>query len=81
VPRPVDHEAIHPRDVVLVNQRGQVFYALVRGRRGTGYAVEPNGARGARPTVVRAGEIVDHWVHAERTEPVPDGQLALEDLA
>jgi hypothetical protein len=80
VPRPVDHEAIHPRDVVLVNQRGLVFYALVKGRRGTGYAVEPAG-RGARPTVARAGEIVDHWVHAERADAIADGQLALEDLA
>jgi hypothetical protein len=80
MPRKVDLDAIHPRDVVLVNRRGQVFYALVKGRRGSGYAVEPN-ARGERPTVVRAGEIVDHWVHAERAEPVPDGQLVLEDLA
>jgi hypothetical protein len=80
VRRAVDLETIHPRDVVLVNQRGQVFYALVKGRRGSGYAVEPHD-RGARPTIVRASEIVDHWVHAERTEPVPDGQLALEDLA
>jgi hypothetical protein len=79
VPRPVDHDAIHPRDVVLVNQRGQVFYALVKGRRGSGYAVEAAG-RGARPTVVRASEIADHWVHAERAEAVPEGQLVLEDL-
>ena len=79
--RPVDHEAIHPRDVVLVNQRGQLFYALVKGRRGSGYAVEPAGGRGSRPTIARAGEIVDHWVHAERAEAVAEGQLALPDLA
>ena len=60
--------------------RGQVFYALVKGRRGSGYAVEPAG-RGARPTVVRASEIADHWVHAERADAVPEGQLVLEDLS
>jgi hypothetical protein len=36
--------------------------------------------RTTRASIVRAGEIVDHWVHTERAEPIADDQLALEGL-
>ena len=73
----VDLAAIHPNDVVLVSQRGRAFYATVRGRGVGGLVIEPHD-RSVRARRASPAEVVDHWVHAERTETRPDGQLALE---
>jgi hypothetical protein len=77
---PVDIDAIHPRDVVLVSQRGRTFYATVRGRGVGGLVVEPHD-RTVRAHRAAPAEVVDHWVHAERAEPALEGQLALEGLS
>ena len=75
----IDLAAIHPNDVVLVSQRGRAYYATVRGRGIGGLVIEPHD-RAVRARRCTAAEITDHWVHAERAEPVVDGQLALEGL-
>jgi hypothetical protein len=64
---------------VLVSQRGRTFYATVRGRGVGGLVIEPHD-RTVRARRAAPGEVVDHWVHAERAEAGPDGQLALEGL-
>ena len=76
----VDLALIHPNDVVLVSQRGRAFYATVRGRGIGGLVIEPHD-RSVRARRCVPAEITDHWVHAERAEPVVDGQLALEGLS
>jgi hypothetical protein len=78
--RPVDTSAIQPADIVRVQQGGRVFHATVRGRGVGGFAIEPHD-RAIRARRAAASEIIDHWMHADRVDIAPDGQLTLEDLA
>jgi hypothetical protein len=78
-PRPVDISAIRPTDIVRVQQSGRVFHATVRGRGVGGFAIEPHD-RAVRSRRAAPAEIVDHWIHAGRTQVAPDGQLSLGDL-
>jgi hypothetical protein len=79
MPRPVDLDAIRPQDVVLVSTGGRVFHATVSGRGVGGFSIEPHD-RTVRARHARPGELVDHWLHAERAQAIPDGQLSLEEL-
>jgi hypothetical protein len=73
---------IQPGDLVLVNRRGRLFYAKVRG-------LGPTGGLNLDPLDKRIGwhsaaarELVDHWSHA-RAAPADGaaaGQLSLDDL-
>src|SRR4051812_21829604 len=76
----VDIDTIHPSDVVLVQQGGRVFHATIRGRGVGGFVIEPHD-RAVRARRAAASEIIDHWMHADRVDIAPDGQLTLEDLA
>ena len=78
--RPVDVSAIQPTDIVRVQQAGRVFHATVRGRGVGAFAIEPHD-RTLRTRRAAPGEIIDHWVHASRTQLTAEGQLTIEDLA
>ena len=69
--------AIHPDDIVLVNKRGRVFHAKVRGvAAGGGFEVAPI-ERGISYRHVKASEITEHWARskAKRDDRPPDEQL------
>jgi hypothetical protein len=72
---------IAPGDIVLVNKRGRLFHALVKGTATGGeLTIEPLDKRVSyRHATPR--EVADHWQHRERREPgqPADGQLALLD--
>lgn len=76
--------AINPGDIVLVNKRGRIFHAKVRGAAaGGGFDVAPI-ERGITYRHVKAGEITDHWPHAAATRRAgrpPPGQISFDDLA
>ncbi len=71
-------------DIVLVNRRGRIFHALVRGQAQTGeLQLEPLDKRITYRSAT-AREVVSHWSRQGRPEP-RDGrgsaaQLSLEDL-
>ncbi len=74
---------IHPGDIVLVNKRGRIFHATVRGvAAGGGFDVAPV-ERGITYRHVKAVEISDHWQHARtrREERPPPDQISFDDLA
>jgi len=77
--RVVDLSQVQPRDVVLVSQRGRVFHATVQGAEVGGLVVAPHDPT-VRARSVRPGEIIDHWVHADRAEPMTAAQLAIDGL-
>lgn len=71
---------IAPGDLVRCSQSGRVFHAVVREVRGERLAVSP-----VEKTVmirsVRIDEVVDHWAHQPKPEPVvAPGQRTLADL-
>ncbi|MEA2233477.1 MAG: hypothetical protein QOD83_3293 [Solirubrobacteraceae bacterium] len=71
--------AIHPGDVVLINKRGRVFHAKVRGvAAGGGFDIAPI-ERGISYRHVKASEITDHWTHSStrRDGRPPSGQMQL----
>ena len=74
--------AIHPGDIVLVNKRGRIFHATVRGAAaGGGFDVAPI-ERGITYRHVKAAEITAHWPHAvaPRREGRPrPGQISFDD--
>lgn len=75
--------AIHPGDIVLVNRRGRMFHAKVRGEAPDGAIVVEPIERGISYRHVRAREIVDHWSHGrrERDDGAPAAaQWSFDDL-
>jgi hypothetical protein len=70
---------INPGDVVLVNRKGRLFHARVKGLDAAGgFAVEPI-ERNISYRHAAPREIVDHWAHTAEARPPapPDGQLPL----
>src|SRR3954447_18364957 len=73
--------SIAPGGIVLVNKRGRLFHALVRGRTAAGdLQVDPLDRRVSYRHAT-AHEVSDHWRHGDRREGEADapgaGQLAL----
>ena len=74
--------SIQPGDLVLVNKRGRVFHATVRGvAAGGGFEVAPI-ERGISYRHVKAEDITDHWARsgARREGRPPTGQMDFEEL-
>jgi hypothetical protein len=74
--------SIHPGDVVLVNKRGRIFHAKVRGvAAGGGFDVAPI-ERGISYRHVKPSEITDHWAHsvARGEGRPPAGQMGFDEL-
>src|SRR5258708_34619118 len=74
--------SIQPGDIVLVNRRGRMFHAKVRGEAPDGaFVVEPI-ERGISYRHVRSREIVDHWRHRRDRggEEPPASQGSFDDL-
>jgi hypothetical protein len=74
--------SIQPGDIVLVNRRGRMFHAKVRGEAPDGaFVVEPI-ERGISYRHVRSREIVDHWPHRRERggEEPPAAQWSFDDL-
>jgi hypothetical protein len=74
--------AIQPGDIVLVNKRGRIFHATVRGlAAGGGVEVAPI-ERGITWRHVKAGEISEHWgrTGVRREARPPAGQMGFEEL-
>jgi hypothetical protein len=74
--------SVQPGDIVLVNRRGRIFHATVRGVAiGGGFAVAPI-ERGITVRHVKAGEITDPWAHsgAHREGRPPAGQLDFSEF-
>jgi hypothetical protein len=73
--------SIAPGDIVLVNKRGRVFHALVRGRTAAGDLLVDPLDRRITYRHATAQEINDHWRRGDRRDGEPgapaDGQLAL----
>ena len=79
---PMRTRSIQPGDVVLVNKRGRIFHATVRGVAAAGgFDVAPI-ERGISYRHVKAGEISEHWARsaARREGRPPTGQLGFEEL-
>jgi hypothetical protein len=75
--------SIHPGDIVLVNRRGRMFHAKVRGDAADGAIVVDPIERGISYRHVRAREIVDHWAHGRASryeEQPPAAQWSFDDL-
>ncbi len=80
--RPMRTRSIQPGDIVLVNKRGRIFHATVRGvAAGGGFEVAPI-ERGISYRHVKAAEISDHWARsdARRERRPPAGQMGFEEL-
>lgn len=80
--RPMRTRAIQPGDIVLVNKRGRIFHATVRGlSAGGGFEVAPI-ERGITWRHVKAGEISEHWgrTGVRREARPPTGQMGFEEL-
>ena len=75
--------AIHPGDIVLVNKRGRIFHAKIRGAAaGGGFDVSPI-ERGITYRHVKGAEIADHWPHTVATRREgrpPPGQISFDDV-
>ena len=79
---PVRTRSIQPGDLVLVNKRGRVFHATVRGvAAGGGFEVAPI-ERGITWRHVKASEINEHWARTgvRREWRPPTGQLGFDEL-
>ena len=79
---PVRTRSIQPGDLVLVNKRGRVFHATVRGvAAGGGFEVAPI-ERGITWRHVKASEITEHWARTgvRREGRPPAGQLGFDEL-
>lgn len=79
---PMRTRSIQPGDIVLVNKRGRIFHATVRGVAATGgFDVAPI-ERGISYRHVKASEIGDHWAQSgeRRTGRQPTGQLGFDVL-
>ena len=79
---PMRTRSIQPGDLVLVNKRGRIFHATVRGvAAGGGFDVAPI-ERGITWRHVKAGEINEHWARTgvRREGRPPTGQLGFEEL-
>ena len=71
--------SIQPGDLILVNKRGRVFHATVRGvAAGGGFEVAPI-ERGITWRHVKPSEINEHWARTgvRREGRPPTGQLGL----
>ncbi|MEA2293541.1 MAG: hypothetical protein QOE86_1180 [Solirubrobacteraceae bacterium] len=72
---------IHRGDLILVNQRGRLFYAKVIGAGAAGaMTIEPLDPA-VRARSVRSAEIVDHWARSHAGERGPAlGQISMDSL-
>lgn len=80
--RPMRSRSIQPGDLVLVNKRGRVFHATVRGvAAGGGFEVAPI-ERGITWRHVKSSEINEHWARTgvRRHGRPPTGQLGFDEL-
>jgi hypothetical protein len=74
--------SIKPGDIVLVNKRGRIFHALIRGAAaGGGFDVAPL-ERGISHRHCKAAEITDHWSKTtiRRDDRPPPGQISFDEL-
>jgi hypothetical protein len=62
----VRSRSINPGDVVRINKRGRLFYALVRGVGPAGMTIEPL-QRNVSHRQASVREVVDHWSHTVQT--------------
>ncbi|MEA2157434.1 MAG: hypothetical protein QOE11_3574 [Solirubrobacteraceae bacterium] len=75
--------AIKPGDIVLVNKRGRIFHAKIRGLAAAGgFDIAPV-ERGISYRHIKAGEITDHWSQTtvRRDDRPPPGQISFDDPA
>jgi hypothetical protein len=74
--------SIKPGDIVLVNKRGRIFHALIRGAASGGFDIAPV-ERGIRHRHCKAAEIADHWSKTmiSRDDRPPPGQISFDELA
>ena len=75
--------AIKPGDIVLVNKRGRIFHAKVRGlAAGGGFDVAPV-ERGISYRTCKPAEIAEHWSQTKirRENRPPPGQISFDDPA
>jgi hypothetical protein len=75
--------SIKPGDMVLVNKRGRIFHAKIRGlAAGGGFEVAPV-ERGISYRTCKAGEISEHWSQTKirREDRPPPGQISFDDPA
>jgi hypothetical protein len=81
--RRVRARSIQPGDIVLVNRRGRMFHAKVRGEAPDGAIVVEPIERGISYRHVRAREVVDHWRHGRERDTEqrqPPSQWSFDDL-
>jgi hypothetical protein len=74
--------SIKPGDMVLVNKRGRIFHAKIRGLpAGGGFEIAPV-ERGITYRTCKAAEIAEHWSQTQipREDRPPPGQLGFDDL-
>jgi hypothetical protein len=74
--------SIKPGDIVLVNKRGRIFHAKIRGAAaGGGFDVAPM-ERGISYRHCKATEITEHWSQTaiRREGRPPPGQISFDDL-
>jgi hypothetical protein len=74
--------SIKPGDIVLVNKRGRIFHATIRGAAsGGGFDVAPL-ERGISYRHCKAAEITEHWSQTtiRREGRPPPGQISFDDL-
>jgi hypothetical protein len=74
--------AIKPGDIVLVNKRGRIFHAKIRGlAAGGGFDVSPV-ERGISYLTCKPAEITEHWslARVRREDRPPPGQISFDDL-
>jgi hypothetical protein len=72
--------SINPGDVVRINKRGHLFYALVRGVGPVGMAIEPL-QRNVSHRQASVRDVVDHWSHnvaTRREDRHSDAQTTLD---
>jgi hypothetical protein len=62
----VRSRSINPGDIVRINKRGHLFYALVRGIGPAGMVIEPL-QRNISHRQASARDVVDHWSHDVET--------------
>ncbi len=75
--------SIKPGDIVLVNKRGRIFHAMIRGAATAGgFDVAPI-ERGISHRHCKAAEITDHWSKTtiRRDDRPPPGQISFDELA
>ena len=74
--------SIKPGDIVLVNKRGRIFHAKIRGLAAAGgFDIAPV-ERGITYRTCKPGEISEHWsqTRIRREDRPPPGQLGFDVL-